>query len=60
MDRNEHRPAGFLNEDPICRDDPEEEDPFGYNSVPLEIVGTIKVRYVFVGELKPMPYDWDD
>lgn len=60
MDQDERNSKGSLNEDPVCSDDPENEDPFGYNSVPLEIVGTIKVRYKFIGELKPMPYDWDD
>lgn len=37
-----------------------EEDPYGYNSVPLKIVGTVKVRYKFIGEIDPMPYEWDD
>jgi hypothetical protein len=38
----------------------QEEDPYGYNSVPLEHAGTMKVKFKFIGELEPMPYDWDD
>jgi hypothetical protein len=55
MDQREINP-----EDLVSRDQPEDEDPFDYNIVPLNIVGTVKVRYKFIGELKPMPYDRDD
>jgi len=31
-----------------------------YHPIPLEFVRTVNVRYEYVGELKPMPYDWDE
>jgi hypothetical protein len=35
-------------------------DAFDYESVPLDKVASIRVAYRFVGDLEPMPYDWDE
>ncbi|HUG19992.1 MAG TPA: hypothetical protein VMM56_13495 [Planctomycetaceae bacterium] len=38
----------------------ENEEPPDYQSIPLQVVKSVKVRYQFAGKLKPIPYDWDD
>jgi hypothetical protein len=41
----------------------ETETPDGeidYFAVPLATVRKVRVRYKFMGELEPMPYNWDD
>ena len=37
-----------------------ESDELDYESVPLKVVGSIKVRCTFIGPLKPMPYEWNE
>jgi hypothetical protein len=34
-------------------------DNFTYDSVPLKVVGTVKVRYQLAGKLQPQPYSVD-
>lgn len=35
-------------------------DPFAYDSVPLETAFSIRVKYKFVGDLEPLPYPLDE
>ena len=35
------------------------EDQFTYDSVPLKVVGTMRVKYRFSGRLQPRPYRVD-
>ncbi|MBX3439829.1 MAG: hypothetical protein KF861_20230 [Planctomycetaceae bacterium] len=37
-----------------------ESDEFDYQIVPLVKVGAIRVRYHFIGQIQPLPYEWDD
>ena len=32
------------------------DDEFRYDPVPLTIIGTVRVKYTFIGRIKPSPY----
>lgn len=36
------------------------EEEFEYLPVPLKVAFTVKVRYIYKGKLKPLPFDFDD
>jgi len=36
------------------------DDALDYNRVPLVPAGSVVVRYVFAGDIQPLPYEWDD
>jgi hypothetical protein len=39
---------------------PKANDAFDYNPLPLEVSFKTRVRYKFVGDLKPLPYVFDE
>ncbi|MBW3539701.1 MAG: hypothetical protein KY476_05470 [Planctomycetes bacterium] len=37
-----------------------DDETLDYESVPLVPVGSVLVRYEIAGELRPLPYEWDE
>jgi hypothetical protein len=37
-----------------------EDDDLSYKPIPPKIAFKIKVRYKYIGKMKPLPYEWED